>query len=298
MEPAASIGTSRDATPGTPPLLCSHVQLVKRSGAAEDIKPLPCRSWGCDYCAPQRRAKLKAQAASGEPNKFLTLTVSPHTGTSPTDRRRMLHDAWKKLVKRILRQFMLTPERRWTLTKSEREPDIERRVRHATAETPQRGCDQLHYMAFIEKTKLGEPHLHILLRCPFLPQDWISEQMGELLGSPICDIRKIENTKHAIRYVTKYVGKAPAQFGSLKRYWISKHYELNKGEPEEHEHIDWRTTDVVRRRWSEMMTTRVAARYQWSDIGDGWYRFWKPGTWGSWTGLGPNPEPEQRVETT
>lgn len=255
-------------------MLCSQVQLVKRGEGFDDVKPLPCNAWSCDYCAPKRRLRLIAQAASGEPNKLLTLTVSTRIGDSPTHRRALLHDAWKRLVKRILRQFALAPERRWQLTSTHREAAAERRTRAATADTPARGCDRLHYMAFLEKTQRGEPHLHILLRCPFVPQDWIAEQMRELIGSPICWIEAITNTKHAVRYVTKYITKAPAQFGSSKRYWISRGWEVNQGKKEEQTKRDMTGTYVKRERWSETQRNLLFGMRPWRKLEDGWIRIY------------------------
>lgn len=255
-------------------MLCSQVQLVKRGQGWEDIKPLPCNSWNCDYCAPRRRLRLIAQAASGEPNKLLTITVSTRTGLDPIDRRRLLHDAWKRLVKRVLRQFALPPERRWKLESKVRDDAAERRTRSATAATPQRGCDKLPYMAFLEKTQRGEPHLHILLRCPFIPQDWISEQMGQMIGSPICWIEQIHNTKHAVRYVTKYITKAPAQFGTGKRYWISRGWEINKGDRVEAARQDMAGVSVRRQRWQETLNSLFLTVRAFEPLDDGWLRLY------------------------
>ena len=221
-------------------MLCSEIQLVKAGDGYVEIKPLPCNRWSCDYCAPRRRFQLVALATAGEPNKILTLTVNPAQGNNPTDRRAMLHDAWKKLVKRILRK-------------------------HKWAALP--------YMAFLERTKAGEPHLHILLRCPFISQRWLSQQMKELIGAPIVWIEKINSTKHAVRYVTKYVSKAPAQFGNGKRYWVSRGWELRKVEREERPIFDPITTRVVRERWEETLFQHPREGYEHKILDDGWHRF-------------------------
>lgn len=79
-----------------------------------------------------------------------------------------------------------------------------------------------------EATKKGEPHLHLLLRAPFIPQKWLSEQMNELIEAPIVDIRKVGHARNAGRYVAKYVGKGPKPFAALKRYWTSQGYNLEE----------------------------------------------------------------------
>jgi len=158
------------------------------------VKPLKCRAWNCDFCAPERKAQLMALAASGSPQRFVTLTVNPAIGQDPEDRLRQLARAWRLVVKRLRRA----------------DPDH---------------C--VEYLAIVEQTKKGEPHLHILLRSSYIRQQFLSEVMNELIDSPIVDIRSIRNQGEVIRYVAKYVTKAPKQFGRGKRYWHSKGYELD-----------------------------------------------------------------------
>lgn len=221
-------------------MLCSEVQLVKRDFDLIEIKPLPCNRWSCDYCGPRRRFQLIAQAISGEPNKILTLTVNPKVGRSALERRDILHDSWKRLVKRILRKY------KWK---------------------------KLPYMAFLEKTKAGEPHLHILLRCGFIHQRWISEQMRQLNGAPIVWIEQVKSQKKAINYVSKYVTKEPAQFGNRKRYWISRGWQVNAAPKAEREPFDPLTTRVVRERWLDTLDRYPFQGYRHEAREDGWHRF-------------------------
>jgi len=260
-------------------MLCSEFQLVKGSGDTEDYKPLPCNRWSCDYCAPRRKRLLCDLAASGHPNKLLTITVNAAIGQSPTHRRELLHDAWKRLVKQIIRQFALAPDRRWRLTGKTRQPTMARRIARAATLTPAGAITELHYMAFLERTKRGEPHLHILLRCPFVPQDWIAERMAALASSPVCWIEAVKGTNAAVRYVTKYVTKAPAQFGNAKRYYVSRRWRIDP-KPEASTFVfDRSTMHIQRVRWSDELQRRLAARYTWATLDDGWVRFWRPGTW-------------------
>jgi len=180
--------------------LCTAWTLVKNLPDERHARPLYCRSWRCDICNPRRRSQLMAKAASGEPGRFVTLTVNPDSGGSPYDRLMALSGAWNVLVKRLRRMF----------------PGKE-----------------VEYLAIVEETKAGEPHLHILLRSPFIPQKVLSEAMRELINAPIVDIRKIKNMREVIRYVAKYIAKAPAQFGSAKRYWCSKAWEVPTDSEEE-----------------------------------------------------------------
>lgn len=171
--------------------VCGGWSLVKHAIEGTTAITLWCRSWTCHDCAPFRIASLKKMAMDGNPTTFITLTVNPQSGETPTARAQALSNAWKIVVKRARRKWLKAP---------------------------------LEYMAVFEETKRGEPHLHILCRAPFIPQHWLSDQMNELIAAPIVDIRKVGHVKNAARYVAKYVGKGPKAFASLKRYWQSKNY--------------------------------------------------------------------------
>lgn len=167
-------------------MLCGEASLVNHHGDGSVAIAMRCRAWTCETCRPVRRRQLIHDAAAGEPNRLVTLTVSPGVGISPADRAAKLARAWRIVVARAKRQFKL-PE--------------------------------LQYFAVFEATRRGEPHLHILVRSAFIPQSWLSQQMRDILGSPIVDIRRINGVRHAVRYVAKYIGKAPQRFATCKRYW-------------------------------------------------------------------------------
>jgi len=175
--------------------ICREWSLVKSEPEIRRLRPLFCRSWTCDVCAPRRRLQLMAAAASGQPNRFITLTISPDVGVSPAERLLLLSRAWRVTVQRL---------RRLHPTKT------------------------IDYLAIVEGTKNGEPHLHILFRGPWVSQSYLSDCMREIISSPIVDIRAIKSQRHVINYVAKYITKAPAQFGTAKRYWQSRTYEIAK----------------------------------------------------------------------
>lgn len=190
-----SLGDSHAAKVRTLMSLCTEWQLVKLTAEEKRSRPLYCRSWNCHICRPKRKSQLLALAASGEPNRFLTLTVNPAVGANPEERLKMLSHAFNLLVKRLRRRP---------------------------------GAPSIQYLAVVEETKRGEPHLHILLRSDFIPWRLISNVMDELIHAPIVDIRVIKSQKEVVRYVAKYITKKPTQFGTSKRYWHSKDYELDK----------------------------------------------------------------------
>jgi len=177
--------------------LCASESLVNRTPEGGRAVSLFCRSWNCETCAPRRKKQLQAIAAHGAPTKFLTLTIRPVIGRTPNEELTLLHSAWRIIAKR------------WA-----------RRVKKKS----------VPYIAFVEATKAGHPHLHILLRAPYLDTNKISQWMDELANSPIVKISEVKSKGHAASYVAKYAGKAPGKFGTHKRYWASRDYDLGKDE--------------------------------------------------------------------
>lgn len=180
--------------------VCGGWSIVKHDSNGTRAITLWCRSWQCADCMPFRLAALKRMATNGNPSTFLTLTVNPATGQSVEDRAQKLVDAMRTMIKRARRKFRKAP---------------------------------IEYLAVFEETKKGEPHLHMLMRAPYVPQRWISEVMNELISAPIVDIRKVHNQRLVAKYVAKYVAKGPKSFGQLKRYWSTKGYDQEQREADE-----------------------------------------------------------------
>jgi hypothetical protein len=174
-------------------LYCRDTSLVKHLTNSMVIKPLKCRCWHCERCAEDRQKDLRGLARRGEPNMFLTLTVNPALFSSPQERAERLRHAWLLLRIRIKKRF---------------------------------NYKTLPFLAVFEKTKNGEPHLHILMRSKYIPRQWISDQMLDLMGAPIVDVRRIFEQGRVAAYVAKYIGKDPTKWDKCKRYWRSQDYEL------------------------------------------------------------------------
>lgn len=175
--------------------LCSEAILVNGHGAEGLIATLRCKRWGCEICAPFNRSRVIKKARQGEPNAFLTLTCNPHRYEAPAEAAVALKHAWVLLRRRIFTRY---------------------------------GVKNLPFLAVFERTKRGYPHLHILMRAPFIAQKWLSDQMRDLIDAPIVDIRVIQDRGRAAKYVTKYVGKSPERFEGCQRWWRSRNY--NEGE--------------------------------------------------------------------
>ncbi|MBW8018007.1 MAG: hypothetical protein FVQ82_17700 [Planctomycetes bacterium] len=172
-------------------MLCTQVSLVQQHEFHTVIVPLYCNTWSCDICAPRRRRRLVREAAEGAPNRLITLTVRAGDVAGQVSRARDLVRAWRTLRALYLR-------------------------RH--------GKGSLEFLAVFERTRRGEPHLHILCRSGYVNQRWLSAQMARLIGAPIVDVRAIHGSRHAARYVGKYVAKGLGVFAGCKRYWRSLGY--------------------------------------------------------------------------
>jgi len=180
--------------------LCGEDTLRNDNGATVATATLFCGSWNCETCIPKRRSKVFAQASRGIPTRFITLTCNPRLGESPEGRR-------ASLAKGLARLAL------W----ARRHPRI----------------GTFEYFAVCEAHESGEPHVHVLVRCPYFHWKLLRAMWRRIGVGVITDIRKVKNANQAIRYVAKYVAKKPAQFGFAKRYWQSRGYQL----PEETEWI-------------------------------------------------------------
>ena len=174
------------------PYCGSQTIAIATAGKAKAF-PLRCRSWGCPTCAPMRRRRLIADGIAGAPNRFITLTVNPHWFGSPEERGLRLSRAWRDYVREFRR---LHPRR------------------------------ELQYLAVLELTKKGEPHLHIVTRSGWIGQKELSKHMAKAMGAPIVDIRQVRGQSEVASYVAKYISKRNIKLGKLKRYWMSQNYVL------------------------------------------------------------------------
>ncbi len=169
------------------------------------------------------------EAYDGAPNRLITLTVRAQADNRQADRARALVRAWRDIRAAYLRQH---------------------------------GKHALEFLAVFERTKRGEPHLHILCRSGYIRQRWLSDQMNRQIGAPIVDIRAVRGRRHAARYVAKYISKGLGLFSGCKRYWRSLRYlqpaDSTPSVPGEPEPPPWR---VVKERWEELAVQLAPANW-------------------------------------
>ncbi len=178
--------------------LCTDRSAVNEGPNAGRVATLRCKRWSCPECAPMCRRRVVEKARDGNPNIFLTLTWNANRPEGPDEAARIMKRAWVNLRRRIERTF---------------------------------GIRKVPFIVVFEKTKKGMPHMHLLLRCRYIKQSWLSEQMADLIDAPVVDIRRPKTRAQVYWYVAKYLGKDLAPFKGCKRWWRSHNYEVEKEEP-------------------------------------------------------------------
>jgi len=121
----------------------------------------------------RRRNRLYQRAMSGMRVggnlKFVTLTTSQEAKAAGRD----IRTSWRALLQRLRRRNLCTG-----------------------------------YVKVMEFTKAGLPHLHLVIRGPWLSQSWLSEQWADIHLSPIVDVRRVQGKDGAASYLAKYMGKS------------------------------------------------------------------------------------------
>lgn len=192
-------------------------------GAAAPIK---CNRWSCEICGLVRQRKLVAQGMAGHPTAFITATMRRRPGMTEAQASKAISDAWGTIMLRFKREQKKPPSQRYILKHFEEHHFYRRKVKRIAEREDRKRKEVSGYLWVKEAHKSGWPHMHILWRGRYIPQQWLSEQLAELLGSPVCDIRRVKDPLQYARYVAAYCGKEPHKFGTTKRYAQSRNYQL------------------------------------------------------------------------
>lgn len=209
-------------------MFCQEWALVKNATKTVTIIPLRCRCWTCEECRPGRAAKLIAEAKRGKPNLFVTLTSRRFPGGSPDNAACALVRAFQVARREYLKEH---------------------------------GKHSWPFLAVFEATKQGWPHIHLVARSKWIDQRWLSKRMGELIGSPMVDVRRVKGVKKVVAELCKYIGKDPRRFAGTKRYWRSKDYLLPEEDSEQEEDSPWNFWEIHKFNWQTMIRRFVAEGY-------------------------------------
>lgn len=175
-------------------MLCSEATLVNPAAKGGVAVTLRCKRWNCEICAPFNKRAVVRRAKAGNAKIFITLTVNPAWGDDPDHRARALARSWVLARREAMRRLKLK---------------------------------SLPFFAVFEKTKRGEPHLHIIADIKYLDQKWLSSFMERRIGAPIVWVVAIDDTVKAANYISKYIGKDPTRFAGTVRFWTSRDWQTD-----------------------------------------------------------------------
>lgn len=243
---------------------CPAVTVNKGDNDRRLAVDLPCNRWSCELCSPRRRLQLIAEACRGLPDTLLTLTTRRERAKTPERAALDMSHAWRNLTKRIVREATRNPVRNPDPGgPTPRDPYP--RDNHGRVPNRVRLADStLAYFAVFEKHKSGWPHLHVLLRSEWIDHNWLQAQWMDLTGSPGRHIKRIADPHRAASYVAKYLSKDPTKFGTAKRYWQTRNWQVVQREQAPLV-IDapglWARTDETLRGW--IAARRSEAMHAW-----------------------------------
>lgn len=164
-----------------------------------------CKCWTCDNCVDGRRTRLKREAERGNPSIFLTLTTRRLSDRTAAEEARLQSKWFAELMRRMAKR---TSRKR------------------------------VQFLIVRESHKSGWPHMHVLIRGPYVPWQWIRAEWLAISGSDRINVKAVNNRGHAAGYIASYVKKAPAKFGNLRRYWMSQDY-LPEDDQDDQPRIDF-----------------------------------------------------------
>ena len=173
--------------------LCTDFTVVNSNAHEGEAHALKCKRWSCPECAQVNRMKVMHSARKGRPNLFMTLTCDPSLHDSPDDAARDMKRGLVLLRRRI--------ERKWKVK-------------------------NIPFIVVYEKTKKGWPHMHLLLRAPYMHYKVLRAMWREITGAFEVDVRFIKKATQVLFYVTKYIGKDLHAFEGCKRWWRSHNYNV------------------------------------------------------------------------
>lgn len=180
--------------------LCSETTLVNGNQVEGEVISLRCKRWQCQHCNPINRYDVMQAAKRGLPNLFVTLTVPPHKYADADEQAQDMRRGLVLLRRHIAKRFHV---------------------------------DKIPFLVVFEKHQSGRPHMHLLMRGPYMHQKVLLALWRNIMGSGGVNIKFIKNTQKVLFYITKYIGKDLVKFEGCKRFWKSQNYEQEKPEKQQ-----------------------------------------------------------------
>lgn len=189
--------------------LCTPDLAVNSDRDNRVISPIRCKRWSCEVCREINRRKVIAFGKAGKPTAFLTLTVSNRHYETEHEAANDLKRAWCALRRRLQRQYP---------------------------------SSKFPFLAVFERHKSGWPHMHLLLRAPFVPVKEL-RRMWEEITTHSWNVNIMAlGTDGLVAYAAKYIGKDVQAFDGCKRWWRSHDFNEKRALTEEQQ--------IARKSWS------------------------------------------------
>lgn len=210
---------------------CGMSTLIADTDFGAVAAKVHCRKAGCEECAPILRAQLVAMGCSGDPNRNIVLTSLVRSDMTPEEAYDELINAMQHTLRYARHRLKLPPEVRWKIPGGYKDAKRELQVIENAREDDAAGLTSINYFRTSERTKQDWPHIHMVARCPFIPQEWLSWQMGKRCKSPVVWINAIKDIPRQIGYIVSYITKDEHRFGKSRRYAFSQKYKLPPKKP-------------------------------------------------------------------
>lgn len=192
------------------------------------VVPACCKKWTCPRCAPRLQRRWAARVAAAAPQRFVTFTVDPKLHDSPYFAMLALKEAFQRFV-----EFWRKGRK-----KSEHKIPIGKHV--------------FEYFAIWELQESGMPHLHVLQKGDYIPQEFLKKWMQHAGVGSIVDVRKLKSPTAGAKYVVKYTQKTAAAtkeaFPYNRLIMVSRNFFPKSKEPpdtDDKTNVDWFYTPIT-----------------------------------------------------
>lgn len=178
-------------------MLCSEAIRVNQGSFYRTASLLRCKRWSCEICQPRNRWNVVRAIQRGRPSRMVTLTCKHGLYDTPAEAAQDMVRGLRGLRKALAREW---PKKTFPMA------------------------------VVFEAHEDGFPHMHIAMRCDFIPFEWLSKTWERLTGAYHVRIDYIPADGRIAKYVSKYLGKDLHQFAGCKRWWRTHDYEIDPKE--------------------------------------------------------------------
>lgn len=205
---------------------CELTTIIAETEYGAVASKFHCEKAACEFCAPIRRARLRARGREGKPNRVIVWTLRHLGDQTPEEACVILKKEMQLEIRAIHHELKKPPEVRWNIPSGYKDLARKAQVVRYAREDDAAGLTNIQYFWTTERHADGYPHIHMVARCPYIPWEWLQWQKTKRLNSPIVWIEKIRDVAKQVAYIVSYVTKEEHRFGNSRRYAFSQKYKL------------------------------------------------------------------------